>query len=94
MYCRHDQLTSAGSLTVRCRLFARYAEITGMTEVTLELPRSSTVAYAVRLLRARAPGASQMPARPLVALNQTQALPEEQLHDGDELAFLPPIAGG
>lgn len=94
MYFRHEQLTATGSITVHCRLFARYAEITGISEVTLELPRSSTVADAVRFLRARAPGAAIIPERPLVALNQVHALPNEELHDGDELALLPPVAGG
>jgi molybdopterin converting factor small subunit len=29
-----------------------------------------------------------------VAINAMHALPDEELHDGDELALLPPMAGG
>ena len=94
MHFRHDQVASARSIVVRCRLFARYAELAGTTEVTLELPSPSTVADAVAFLRARIPGGPDLPARPLVAVNATHALFEEPLDDGDELALLPPLAGG
>ncbi|ANE44585.1 molybdopterin converting factor subunit 1 [Deinococcus puniceus] len=30
----------------------------------------------------------------MVAVNETYATPEQVLHDGDEVAFLPPVAGG
>jgi molybdopterin converting factor small subunit len=94
MHFRHDQVASAQSLTVRCRLFAHYAELIGISEFTLELPKTSTVADAVTFLRARIPGGSRLPERPLTALNATHALPQEELHEGDELALLPPMAGG
>jgi len=83
-----------GSLTVRCRLLARYEEIVGQGEVTLELPRPSTVQDAVRFLRARVPNGSLLPERPLVAVNFEHALPTAALKHGDEVALLPPIAGG
>jgi MoaE-MoaD fusion protein len=94
MHFRHDQIASARSIVVRCRLFARYAELAGTTEVTLELPSPSTVADAVAFLRARIPGGPELPSRPLAAVNAMHALPDESLHDGDELALLPPLAGG
>jgi molybdopterin synthase sulfur carrier subunit len=94
MHFRHEQITARQSLTVRCRLFASYAEIVGTPEVTLELPRPSPVADAVAFLRARIPGGERLPVRPLTALNAVHALPAEELHEGDELALLPPVAGG
>ena len=94
MHFRHDQVVSSQSITVRCLLFARYAEVTGVSEVTLELPAPSTVADAVTFLRARIPLGNLLPERPLVALNATHALSNEDLHQGDELALLPPLAGG
>jgi molybdopterin converting factor small subunit len=83
-----------GTLTVRCRLLARYEEVIGQGEVTLELPRPSTVQDAVRFLRARVPNGALLPERPLVAVNLEHALPTASLKHGDELALLPPIAGG
>ena len=94
MHFRHGQVASTQSITVRCRLFARYAEIAGTPEITLELPRPSTVADAVAFIRARIPGGNLLPARPLTALNAVHALLTEELHEGDELALLPPLAGG
>ena len=94
MHFRHDQVASAPSVTVRCRLFARYAELAGISVLTLELPNHSTVADAVALLRSRIPLGSLLPEHPLAALNAVHALPGEELHEGDELALLPPLAGG
>ncbi len=81
-------------ISIRMKLFARYAEITGSEEVALDLPEPATVADAVSLLRAKVPNGELLPERPLVALNQEHVLPEAGLTEGDELALLPPLAGG
>jgi molybdopterin converting factor small subunit len=81
-------------LRVRCRLFARYAELVGRDEVVVELPPDAVVADAIAALRSSVPGGALIPARPLVAVNLRQVLAGERLHDGDELALLPPLAGG
>ena len=85
---------TAANIQVECRLFARYAELAGMDCTTLQLPAASTVADAVHVLRSRLPGAASLPDRPLVAVNQKHALLHHPLADGDELALLPPLAGG
>jgi molybdopterin converting factor small subunit len=79
---------------VRCRLFARYAEVAGVEDVELDVPAPATVGDAVALLRQRLPQGHQLPERPLVARNRAHALPGDRLADGDELALLPPLAGG
>jgi molybdopterin synthase catalytic subunit len=79
---------------VRCRLFARYAEVAGVEEVELEVPAPATVSDALAALRARVPRAGHLPDRPLVARNREHALPTDPIADGDELALLPPLAGG
>jgi molybdopterin converting factor small subunit len=81
-------------LRVRCRLFARYAEVVGREEVMLELPPDAVVADAVAALRATVPRGNLLPERPLVAVNLRHVLARDPLHDGDELALLPPLAGG
>ena len=35
-----------------------------------------------------------LPANVLAALNQEYATPEQPVHDGDEVAFFPPVTGG
>jgi molybdopterin converting factor small subunit len=82
------------ALRVRCRLFARYAEVVGRDEVTLELPPGAVVSDAIATLRRGVRGGDALPERPLVAINLQHVLPGTHLRDGDELALLPPLAGG
>jgi molybdopterin synthase catalytic subunit len=81
-------------MRVHCRLFARYAEVLGTEALALDLPERSRVADAVARVRATIPNGHLLPERPLVAVNREHVLPSRPLHDGDELAFLPPLAGG
>lgn len=80
-------------MTVTVRLFAFYAEKLGQSELNLSLPQGSTVASAVRSLSSL-PGASVFPAKPLVAVNCTYATWDTLLAEGDEVALIPPVAGG
>lgn len=82
------------AVRVRCRLFARYAEVAGVEEVEVVVPAPATVADAVQALRRSVPGGLALPERPLVARNRTHALLGDPVGDGDELALLPPLAGG
>jgi len=40
------------------------------------------------------PGARALPERPLTAVNLRQVKLSAPVQDGDEVAFLPPVAGG
>lgn len=82
------------SVMVRCRLFARYAELAGTDAVDLQLTAGATVEDAVRTLRAGFGDRVPLPERPLTAVNRRHAPPAWVLADGDELALLPPLAGG
>jgi sulfur-carrier protein len=89
-----DIATANGTIAVRIRLFARYSEVTDTESVSLELRAGATVADAVRQLRARIPNGNLLPERPLAAVNLEHVLADRRLSDGDELALLPPLAGG
>ena len=80
-------------MTVTVRLFAFYADKFGRSTLDLDLPAGSTVQSALTLLSAM-PGASVLPATPLVAVNRTYASARTNLSHGDELALIPPVAGG
>lgn len=82
------------AIRVRCRLFARYAEVTGEEEVEVEVPAPATVADAIAALRAQLAQGDRLPVRPMVARNRVHALSTDPVVDGDELALLPPLAGG
>ena len=79
---------------VRMLLFARYAEVVGVEACDLALSASATVADALAELRLRYPGADLLPSRPLCARNHSQVAMGDEVRDGDELALLPPLAGG
>lgn len=80
-------------MRVRLRLFASYAEAFGKAELPLDLPAGSTVADALAAVRAD-PAASRLPPSPLVAVNLRYSKPETELSEGDEIALIPPVAGG
>ena len=82
------------SISVRCLFFARYEELLGATELQLDLAGGATVADALAHVRANVTGGDQLPPDPLVAKNQQHAQHDSVLEEGDELAFLPPLAGG
>jgi molybdopterin converting factor small subunit len=84
---------AAGTLSIRVLLFASYAEILGLDALELALESPATVGDALERLRAL-PGGEGLPPRPLCALNQSQTRAEVLLAPGDELAILPPLAGG
>lgn len=79
---------------VRLKLFARYAELVGQDELRLSVPLPATVADVVRRAREEIPGATAIPERPLVAVNMRHVQLDARVADGDEVALLPPLAGG
>jgi len=87
-------MDTATAATVRVRFFARYAELVGRSEAAVSLPLPATVGDVVRRLREEFPGARELPAHPLTAVNLKQVKLDAPVHDGDEVALLPPIAGG
>jgi molybdopterin synthase catalytic subunit len=74
---------------VTVRLFAMLRERAGASEVVLELPDGARVSDALAELSGLAGGL------PLVmAVNREYAREEQPLAAGDELALIPPVAGG
>jgi len=85
--------TAAPTLTVRVLLFASYADMLGFDAVELSLEAPATVGDVLDHLRAL-PGGERLPPKPLCALNLTHVGSDAPLSRGDELAILPPLAGG
>ena len=79
--------------TVRVLLFARYAELLGTDSLTLPASEAGTIGAVLDHLRAL-PHGDLLPPRPLVAVNLIQAQSDQPLSPGDEVAVLPPLAGG
>ena len=85
--------TVISPLTVRVLLFASYAELLSRDAIEFTFEGAATVADAIGRLRAL-PGGERLPPRPLCAVNLAQARLDTSLASGDELAVLPPLAGG
>jgi molybdopterin converting factor subunit 1 len=74
-------------------LFASYADALGAPNVALSVDEGATVADLLARL-AQLPGAERLPPSPLVAVNQRYARGDQRLAAGDEVAVIPPVAGG
>ena len=81
-------------MAVRILFFATYADLLGRGEAELSFVAPTTVAGLLDRLRQELPGADRLPARPMVAVNQRHAGMETPVADADEVALLPPLAGG
>ena len=79
--------------TVTVQLFASYADLLGAPTVELHLAPGSTVRDLLAEIRSL-PGATRLPGSPRVALNRTFAKSDQIVSSGDEIALIPPVAGG
>jgi len=79
--------------TVTVQLFASYAESFGGPTIQLPLKSGSTVADLLDHLR-MLPGASILPDSPRVAINRKFATADQVVDPWDEIALIPPVAGG
>jgi molybdopterin converting factor subunit 1 len=80
-------------MRVRVKLFASYAEAAGREEIELTLPVNATAGDCLSAVRGQS-WAQRLPPGPAVAVNQRYARRETPLREGDEVAIIPPVAGG
>lgn len=80
-------------MLITVRFFASYADSLGLRDTQLTLGDGASVTDLLSSV-ARLPGGSSLPANPLVAVNQVYAAPQTRLNPGDEVALIPPVAGG
>ncbi len=81
-------------VSVRTLFFAAHRELLGRSEIEVDLPEGATVADLVDRLRGRGAPFDGLPSQPTVAVNRTYAPLTVVLASGDEVAFIPPVAGG
>ena len=84
------------NLSVRIELlyFAIVRERVGADGETLEVPAGTTCEQALRLLGERHPALVPLLPRLQGAVNREMADPKRVLCEGDEVALIPPVAGG
>ena len=79
---------------VRLLFFAVLRDITGRSETELELAGGTRPRDIWQQLRTQYAKLADYAQPPLTAINESYESPDAELHDGDELAFIPPVAGG
>ena len=81
-------------MRVTVRLFARLREAAGAGEMGCTLPPGATVGDVWRAVTARYPSIEPYEGSVSCAVNADFAKRTTEVHDGDEVAFLPPVSGG
>ncbi len=81
-------------ISVNALFFAAYRDLVGHSGLAVELREGATVGDLVSELRERGAPFDRLPAEPAVAVNRTYAFLDEPLSADDEVAFIPPVAGG
>ncbi len=81
-------------MTVKVLYFASFRERVGRDEEARQLPDGCRVAELWRRLASEVPYFAAFPEPPPAAVNLEYASGDRELREGDEVAFLPPVAGG
>lgn len=85
--------SAVSTISVRVLLFASYSDVLGFDSLELTIENPATVEDVLNHLRSL-PGGERLPAKPLCAVNLGHVHTAALLASGDELAILPPLAGG
>jgi len=83
-----------GSQKVSVKLFGGLREEAGSKQIEVELQPGARVAELRELLAGRLPSVAQLGDRLAISVNLELARADLELHEGDEVALLPPVAGG
>lgn len=81
-------------MTVCVLLFAHFRDVVPGGQLQLDLPEGATIADAAARLAERDSRLAGIIDKTRVAVAADFAQTDTVLHDGDELAFLPPMSGG
>ena len=81
-------------MRVTVRLFARLRDIAGNAELGRDIEPGATIGTVWKQLAGEFPGLSAYEKSMSSALNADYARMDAEVHDGDEIAFLPPVSGG
>lgn len=81
-------------MKLRLLFFSVLRDITGTDEIVLELPAGSTMADLLLQVESRWPKLRDWQNSLLLALDQTYVKRDTVLHDGAEVAIMPPVQGG
>ncbi len=81
-------------MNINVRLFAGLHDLLGQRQITLQLAEGATVSQLRDQLCAEYPAVTPFVPTLICAVDEEYVPPEHQLHDGDEVALIPPVSGG
>lgn len=81
-------------MNVRLLYFAVLRDITGKSDAVVSLSEGARAGEVWQSLRDQFVELAGYRQPPMIAVNEVYATPDTVLHDGDEVAFIPPVAGG
>jgi len=81
-------------MRIQVLYFAAFRDAVGKDGETRELAERATVADLWKTLAGQVPYFARFPVMPPAAVNREYVEGGTALRDGDEVAFLPPVAGG
>lgn len=81
-------------MRVNLLYFASFRDAAGLSEQVRELPEGTRVEQLWEAVAREIPRLAAFPAMPPAAVNREYVDGEKVLSDGDEVTFLPPVAGG
>ena len=80
-------------MNISVRFFALYKDRAGIDNPTIELPEGATTSDLMDKLHSIYPNLPSSTTA-LIAINYQYSEPNSVLHDGDEVAIIPPVSGG
>ena len=81
-------------MKVKVLFFSFCQDIVGKRETEVEVPEGATVADLVAEVAVAHPRFLQIEKSLMVSVNQGYVERGEELNEGDEVAFIPPVSGG
>lgn len=81
-------------MVIHVKLFAVLRDAAGTAALDLDVPSGARAGDVRPMLARRFPGIEQYLPRTALAVNRDYASAETELHEGDEVALIPPVSGG
>lgn len=81
-------------MKVTVKLFASFREAMGQAERSVEVEPGTTVGQLWSTLVGESPRLAPLSGSAAFAINKRYSRATAPLHEGDEVAFLPPVSGG
>lgn len=81
-------------MRIRLLYFAVLRDITGKSEEVVEMPNGTRAQELWNRLRDKHDALGGYEKPPMTAINESYVSADQLLRDGDEVAFIPPVAGG